>query len=646
MCTARSIGVTPGQARKWPIGAELVGGGTHFRVWAPAHTQVTLVVEGSTVREIPLRPERDGYHAVLVDRLGAGARYRFRLGRDARLHADPASRYQPEGPFGPSQLIDPRDHTWTDQSWKGVESPHTQVIYELHVGTFTPEGTWSAAATQLPFLRDLGVTTIEMMPVNEFPGIRGWGYDGVNLFAPYHHYGTPSDLRAFVDRAHALGLAVILDVVYNHFGPAGNSLYTYAPEFKANTSNEWGDALDFSHRGVRELFVTNARYWIDEYHFDGLRIDATQAMLDRTDRHIVREIGEAARAAAGARRIFLVGENEPQDTHMIASLDEGGCGLDALWNDDFHHSARVAVTGCTDGYFHDHAGTPQELVSALERGFLYQGQLYAWQRNTRGTPTRGFAPGRFVHFLENHDQIANLGMGERLRDLTDAATLRAITAVLLLGPQIPMLFQGQESGTTRPFRFFCDHDPELNKLVRKGRGEFLSQFARLATPEMQAVLPDPSAQTTFDACVLDPWQRTLDHPLVRLHRDLLRIRRDHACFTDQRPDAMRGAVLGDAAFCLRWWHEDGDRLLIVNLGKTLRGNVLPEPLLAPPSRTGWAVVWSSEHPQYGGRGTPEPFTLKRLAVPAHTAVLLAPDPSRDLRIDTPPTSGEKGIVEP
>jgi maltooligosyltrehalose trehalohydrolase len=617
----------------------------HFRVWAPAHTRVTLVVEAPEPGEIAMRAEGNGYHSQLVAGLRAGARYRFRLGDEATLHADLMSRFQPEGPFGPSEVVDPDDTAWTDDGWRGIARPGAQVIYEMHVGTFTPQGTWAAAAQWLPFLRDVGVTTIEMMPVNDFGGKRGWGYDGVNLFAPTRLYGTPEDLRRFIDRAHALEVAVILDVVYNHFGPAGNSHFAYAPEFRAAKANEWGDAIDFSRPGVREFFITNAAYWTREFHFDGLRIDATQAIVDTSECHILREICDAARAAAGPhRRVWIVGENEPQDVKLVRSPDEGGCGLDALWNDDFHHTARVALTGCTDGYFHDYGGTPQELVSALEHGFLYQGQMYSWQRNPRGSSTHGVPPAKFVHFLENHDQTANLGFGDRLPTLTDAPSLRALTAVLLLGPQIPMLFQGQETGSTKPFRFFANHGEELDPLVRKGRAEFLMQFARLATPESQAALPDPGHPATFAACILDPALRTFENPVVQLHRDLLQLRRETPCFTGDTE--MRGSVLSEHAFCVRWWHPDGDRLLLVNLGKTYRERVLPNPLLAPPERCGWRIAWSSEHPRYGGRGTPEPFTHRRLAIPAHAAVLLAPDPDAWLRQDPPPTSGEKEPVEP
>jgi maltooligosyltrehalose trehalohydrolase len=618
-------------ARRYPIGAELAEGGVHFRVWAPAAQRLAVVLEDR--REVALEPEHGGYFAGHIAGIGAGAHYRFRLDDRPEVHADPASRFQPDGPFGPSQVIDPGDAAWTDSTWHGIADPGTQVIYELHVGTFTCAGTWGAAAEQLPFLADLGITTIEMMPVNDYAGRHGWGYDGVNLFAPCRNYGTPGELRAFIDRAHALGVAVILDVVYNHFGPAGNPHFVYAPQFRAKDANEWGDALDYAVPGVREFFLTNAAYWIDEFHFDGLRIDATQAIHDRSAPHILTDLVRRARAAAGTRRIFIVGENEPQDTRVITDH-----GFDAVWNDDFHHAARVALTGATDGYFHDYRGTPQELVSAIKRGYLYQGQLYAWQRNTRGTPTHGLPASAFVHYLANHDQVANLGVGDRLTAIASPALLRAMTALLLLGPEIPMLFQGQETGTRTPWRFFCDHDPELSKLVREGRAGFLRQFARLATPETQAALPDPAAGSTFEACILDSAERTPDNPWVRLHRDLIALRRQ----VSSRD--LDGAVLGPETFCIRWWAPD--HLLLVNLGRTFREAVLPEPLLAPPAKTGWKLRWSSEHPDYGGLGTPVPFTTTRLAIPAYSAVLCVPDPDAQLRIDPPPVSGEKAPVEP
>jgi maltooligosyltrehalose trehalohydrolase len=612
--------------RRLPIGAELVEDGVDFRVWAPSWREVSLVIEAPARGEIALRAEELGYFSVLVPRLATGARYRFRLGGE--LFADPASRYQPDGPFGASAVVDPRAFAWTDDRWRGIVDPERQVLYELHVGTFTREGTWDAAAERLPFLADLGITTIEMMPVNDFAGRRGWGYDGVNLFAPTRNYGTPDELRAFVDRAHGLGVAVILDVVYNHFGPAGNSLYRFGPYRRTGERGAWGDALDYAQPAVREFFAANAAYWIDELHFDGLRLDAVQIIDDQS---LVGEVVRRARAAAGTRRIFVVAEDEPQDTAVITEQ-----GVDALWNDDFEHTARVALTGVSEGYFHDFTGTPQELISAIRRGFLYQGQLYAWQRNARGTPTRGLAPSRFVHCLENHDQVANLGLGERLVELADPAMLRALTALLLLGPEVPMLFQGQETGSRRPWNYFIDHDPELSAIVERGRARFLTQFARMATPEAQAAISHPAALATFEACILDEPRPS---PWLALHKDLIALR--GRGFADRAPD---GAVLGDRTLCLRWW--EPDYLLLLNLGPTFRRAILPEPLLAPPRASGWCIAWSSEEPAYGGHGTPEPFTRARLAIPAHAAVLCASDPSRCLRIEPSPPSGEDDPLDP
>ncbi|HET7504403.1 MAG TPA: malto-oligosyltrehalose trehalohydrolase [Kofleriaceae bacterium] len=634
--------------RRLPIGTEVSTAehGAHVRVWAPTHAKVTLVIEapapragpGAATREIVLDREPDGHHSAFAPGLVAGARYRFRLGDGAALYADPASRYQPEGPFGPSEVVDPAAFAWSDAGWTGI-SPERHVLYELHVGTFTPAGTWSAAAEWLPYLADVGITTLELMPVGEFAGRHNWGYDGVNLFAPFHGHGTPDDMRRFVDRAHALGLAVILDVVYNHFGPAGNQLFAWSPYFRTPEANEWGDALNFDGErcdGVRELVVGNAGYWIDELHLDGLRIDATQAIIDRSPEHVLTAIARAARAAGRGRRIFLAGENEPQDSALLAPP----IGLDALWNDDFHHAARVALTGVIDGYLHDYRGTPQELVSAVKRGFLYQGQLYPWQHNPRGTPTRGIARGRFVHFLENHDQVANHGFGERLAALADPGTLRALTALLLLAPAVPLLFQGQEAGATEPWQFFVDHDEPLRQPIRDGRARFVAQFERLATPEAQAALArraDPCDEATFRACVLDPGRRRPDEPWVALHTDLLRLRRDDPAFTDPRPDALDGAVLSDRAFVLRYQQDDPlrDRLLLVNLGATFLGASVPEPLVAPPAGAGWRLLWSSEDPRYGGHGTPEPCTRERLAIPGRAAIVLAPEPGKSLRVEAP-----------
>ncbi|HEY4059641.1 MAG TPA: alpha-amylase family glycosyl hydrolase [Kofleriaceae bacterium] len=638
---------SPMPPRRLPIGAEACiranERGVQFRVWAPTHDRVTLVVESPTPREVVLE-KAGGHHAVFVPGLEIGVHYRFRLGDSAALVADPASRFQPDGPFGPSEVIDP-SFAWTDQAWRGLPA-HAHVFYELHIGTFTPTGTWAAAMEQLPFLAELGVTTLEVMPIAEFAGQHNWGYDGVNWFAPTQAYGRPEDVRAFVDRAHSLGLAVILDVVYNHFGPAGNTMFDWCPDYRAG-AGDWGDDLAFDTpraAGMRELVISNAAYWIDEFHFDGLRLDATQAIKDQSGEHVIAALVKRARDVAGERRIVIVGENEPQDSALF------GMGVDALWNDDFHHTARVAATGLREGYLHDYKGTPQELLSATKRGFLYQGQLYPWQRNPRGTPVRHPRPAQFVQFLENHDQVANVGLGERLTDLSDPGTLRALTAMLLLSPAMPLLFQGQETGTRIPWLFFVDHAENLHAPIREGRAKFVAQFSRLATPEVQTVLRDPCVPETFRACVLDPTERDFSRPLPALHRDLLALRKAEMIIATAALDATRidGALLGEHTFVMRYFGDDAsdDRLLLVNLGRTFVEAVVPEPLLAPLRDQGWLTRWSSEHPSYGGHGTPTVFTHDRLSIPAHSAIWLAPDASASLRVTPSPPSGDKVLVDP
>lgn len=609
--------------RRWPFGAEVMPtGGVDFRVWAPAVARVEVLFGDGD--RVVLNGGDGGWHQGWSAKAGAGTRYRYLLDGQGPF-PDPASRFQPEGPHGPSQVVDPGAFAWSDRGWRGARLDG-QVVYEMHVGTFTPEGTWAAAADWLGWLRDLGVSCIEMMPVAEFPGRFGWGYDGVDLYAPTHLYGVPDDLRAFVDRAHAVGLAVILDVVYNHFGPDGNFLARFAPAFFTRRhENEWGDAIAFDgprSAPVRDFFAANAAYWIAEFHFDGLRLDATQSMIDVSSPHILAEITDRARAAAGGRPILMVAENEPQDVRLLTDH-----GLDALWNDDFHHSAMVAATGRREAYYMDHRGDPQEFVSAAKRGFLYQGQRYAWQGKRRGTPTAGLAPKHFVTYLENHDQVANTLAGERPAAVAAPATWRALTALLLLGPQTPLLFQGQEYGAATPFTYFADHDAWLAGQVRAGRAAFLTQFPALRAAGVERVLPDPGAEAVWRACVLDPSQRRDHARMVALHRDLLRLRREDPVLAAQGRHGLDGAVLGEDAFCLRWFGPDGDdRLLLVNLGDDLHLAAAPEPLLAPPAGGRWSLAWDSERAAYGGGGAPFPDGDDGWRVTARCALLLVPEP--------------------
>ena len=381
--------------RAIPVGVEILRDGVaHARVWAPRCRLVEIAVEGG--KTIPLEPETNGYFAGPILGLREGGCYQFRLDRGDRLYPDPASRFQPDGPHGPSQLVDSRQFRWTDNEWPGI-SRSALVIYEMHIGTFTSAGTWRAASEQLSLLAELGITALEIMPVAEFPGQFGWGYDGVNLFAPTRLYGEPDDFRHFVNRAHKCGLGVILDVVYNHFGPDGNYLGQFSSDYVSSRyKNEWGEAINFDGENsapVREFFVANAAYWIREFHLDGLRLDATQQIFDASKEHILTEIARAARNAAKERSIYIVAENESQEARLVRPEEQGGYGLDALWNDDFHHSAHVALTGKNEAYYTDYAGTPQEFVGALKHGFLFQGQYYSWQKKRRGQPALDFSAG-------------------------------------------------------------------------------------------------------------------------------------------------------------------------------------------------------------------------------------------------------------
>ncbi|HEX2458041.1 MAG TPA: malto-oligosyltrehalose trehalohydrolase [Vicinamibacterales bacterium] len=592
--------------RRLSAGVELLKGGrASVRVWAPACHRVDIVFDtpGRTLRTTPLDAEDDGYFSGVVIGVTAGDLYRFRLDGD-RLRPDPASRYQPDGPHGPSAIVDPDAFVWTDSAWPGI-GPVGHVIYEMHIGTFTPQGTWAAAARELPEIARLGVSVIEMMPIADFAGRFGWGYDGVNLYAPTRLYGTPDDLRGFVDRAHAVGVAVILDVVYNHLGPDGNYLAEFSPDYLTDRyKNDWGQAINFEGpAGARAHFVENAGYWIDEFHFDGLRLDATQDIRDGSEEHVIASLVSRARAAAGPRPIYIVAENEPQDTRLVRARTDGGYEVDALWNDDYHHAAAVALTGRREAYYTDYTGSPQEFVSSAKYGYLYQGQWFAWQKEGRGTPALDLPARAFITFLENHDQVANSAYGRRLHQISSPGRHRALTALTLLGPATPMLFQGQEFSSSKPFLFFADHHEGLRSEIRAGRGEFLSQFPSCTDPEIQAALPPPDDEETFTRCKLDFRERERQAAAYRLHQDLIALRRADPVFHQDAERRVDGAVIAASAFCLRFDAADFEtRVLIVNLGRDLDVTPLPEPLLAPPPGFQWGLQWSSEAATYGGNG--------------------------------------------
>jgi maltooligosyltrehalose trehalohydrolase len=623
--------MTPG-ARRMPIGAEWLSEGVHFRVWAPQRERVDVVLEDG--RSARLQREDGGYFATLVDGVEPGALYRYRLDGEDRAYPDPASRFQPSGPHGPSEVVSAEDFHWTDHGWKGLPSLRGQVLYELHVGTFTEAGTWSAARSKLAHLQEVGVTAIELMPVAEFAGEFGWGYDGVNLFAPYHRYGRPDDFRAFVDAAHRHGIGVLLDVVYNHFGPDGNYLPQFSRQYLGARDTEWGPAINYDGEGstsVRELVCENGAYWIAEFHVDGLRIDATQNIYDSSPEHVLTELCRRARSAAGARSVVLIAENESQTAEIMHSPEQGGHGLDGVWNDDFHHSATVALTGRTEAYYTDYLGRAQEFVAAAKYGYLYQGQRYAWQKKRRGSCTRGLPPHAFVAYIDNHDQVANTARSERTWLHASRGGYRAMTGLLLLGPWTPLLFQGQEWSATALFPYFADHGPQLATLVRKGRSAFMAQFPSCAGAEVQETLLDPAAPSTFDRARLD-WHE-LASPAhecaLALHRDLLTLRREDPVLRAQGLPGVQldGAALSDECLLLRTWSADGDRLLITNFGRALRLLPAPEPLLAPLPSCRWALSWSSESLRYGGAGTTEVETEgDGWLIPGQSTVLLVPAP--------------------
>jgi maltooligosyltrehalose trehalohydrolase len=618
--------------RRYPIGAEIISKNeTHFRVWAPKANTLDVVLEPSSERSVertfhPLTQERDGYFSGTVT-CGVGARYRFRLNRSENFHPDPASRSQPDGPHRSSYVVDPFAFKWTDANWRGVKLAG-QVIYEFHVGTFTPEGTWRAAADKLELLKSDGITSLEMMPISDFPGRFGWGYDGVDLFAPAHLYGTPDDLRAFIDRAHALGLGVILDVVYNHFGPDGNYLGVYSDDYiNRQRENEWGDSINFDGENsgpVREFFITNGRYWIEEFHFDGFRFDATQSIHDNSQEYIVGAIGRAAREAAGKRSILLFAENEREEAKLIRTRERGGDDLDGVWNDDWHHSAVVALTGRNEAYYTDYRGCPQEFISAAKYGYLYQGQPYSWQEAPRGYPSLDLKPEAFVSFLENHDQVSNSATGDRLRLQTSPGRYRAMTALLLLGPWTPLLFQGEEFGASTPFVYFSEvGDEKLREAVKKGRFEFLAQFPSAASAEV--TLAVPYEIETFRRCKLDWSEHERNHAFSNLHRDLIKLRHEDSRLCQQSKGRLDGAVLRSESFVLRYFDEViDDRLLIVNLGGREELRSVPEPLLAPPADCTWEILWTSESQHYGGPGAVDIDTDEKWVLPAESALVFRP----------------------
>ncbi len=558
-------------AAPWPpLGATLADGRATFRVWAPAARRVELDLElPGAARRLPLAPDAagDGLWSLSLEGVAAGARYRYRIDGGEPL-PDPCSRAQPEGVHGPSELVDPHDFTWTDRNWAGL-SLDGLTLYELHVGTFSPEGTFDGVAARLGYLRELGVRAIELMPLADFPGERNWGYDGVALYAPSRAYGGPAGLRRLVDAAHAHGLGVVLDVVYNHVGPEGNYLRAFSPfYFTDRYQTPWGEAINYDgpgSRGVREFVLQNAEQWLRDYHVDGLRLDATHAIEDRSDPHILLELQERGRAAAGRRSVVLIAENETHDPRLVAPPAQGGYGLDAVWADDFHHAVHTALTHEHEGYYREFDGSVAAIARVVREGTLRR------HGASTGLPLR-----RAVFCIQNHDQVGNRAFGERLSALVGPALCRVAAALLLFAPEPPLLFMGEEFAAGSPFLFFTEFAPDLGRLVTEGRrGEF-SAFSAFNDEALRERIPDPQAPETFLRSKLD-WAETASHaPMLRLYRDLLQLRRDDPVLTASEDPPETGA-LGDGALYLLRRAGGAVRLLLANLGEpiTVAGGALP-----------------------------------------------------------------------
>jgi len=583
---------------------------------------VEVIFEAGNSSPLQLHCDHEGFFEGFMEGVGHGAVYRYQLDRAACV-PDPYSRSQPAGPHGPSMVIDPGRYHWNDAEWRGLD-PQRQVIYELHIGVFTPEGTFEAAAAHLGNLKQLGVTALELMPVAEFAGERGWGYDGVLFYAPYHGYGEPDSFRRFVDQAHAVGLGIILDVVYNHCGEDGNYFESFSRDYFTDKHDTgWGKTFNYGSEPVRRFAVDNAAYWIQEFHLDGLRLDATQGIHDPQHPTLLASLVKAARAAAGSRRIVISGEDYLQRAHLLFDEQGGGAGLDHLWNDDFHHACRVAVTGNRGGYFCNYRGHAQELSASSCRGFLFQGQWDDWAESPRGEPTASLPASAFVAFTQNHDQVANTLFGQRLPQLTSPGRCRALNGFLLLGPHTPLIFMGQEFDASQPFPYFAATQGAGAATLWENRKKETADFEQYRDKAAQELILDPLAPGTARLAVLDFEERVSHARSYRLFEEALHLRHTDEVL-GQRPQVeVERAILGEQAFLLRWYdREHGDRLLIVNLGPVLERAAFAEPLLAPPRGRHWKLRWCSDDPRYGGLGVVAPIQSNRIQLAAECTTLL------------------------
>jgi len=544
---------------------------------------------------VPMERHADGLHTAIVQGVTPGSRYVYLLDGE-RTRPDPVSRFQPEGVHGPSGVVNPHAFPWTDQTWKGV-ALEDLILYELHPGTFTPGRTFTAIIPYLDYLKnDLGITAVELMPVAEFPGKRNWGYDGTHLYAPHLAYGGPQGLKTLINACHEKGLAVVLDVVYNHLGPEGNYLAEYGPYFTDRYQTPWGQGVNFDGEGsaeVRRYFVDNALYWVTEYHVDALRLDAIHGICDASSTHILQELGETVHAQAGAlgRTVLVIAESDLNDSRVITDIGTGGWGLDAQWSDDFHHSLHTLLTKERHGYYQDF-GRLSDLETAITQGFVYQGQRSLFRKRPYGTPSRHLPGERFVVCSQNHDQVGNRAHGDRLSTLVPFPALKLAAGLVLCAPNIPLLFMGEEYGETAPFLYFTSHsDPGLVQAVREGRRREFAGFA------WSQKVPDPQDPETFRGSVLDHHLREQEphRSLLRFYHDVIALRKRSPALRNCSKKHMEVTVLPDQQVLIRRWQPQEDEvLLFVSFASTTVSLVPP----LPPGQ--WQQVLDSGAERYGG----------------------------------------------
>ncbi len=602
------------------LGAVVGPEGTTFRLWAPRPTDVHLVLNtGGSARTVPMTRVAHGYREATVVDAGVGSRYGY-IADGQGPYPDPCSRSQPDGVHGLSEVVDATRFSWTDSEWEAPEFAEL-VIYECHIGTFTPGGTFDSAITELTGLRELGVNAIELMPVAAFPGRWNWGYDGVSFFAPAMPYGGPDGLRRFVDAAHRAGLGVILDVVYNHFGPNGNYTGVYSSEYVSERhQTPWGPAINFDgpdSTEVRRFYRENLVHWRDEYHVDGFRFDATHAIFDDSPEHILAELGRSVRGdGADLRTPYLIAESHENDVRYVQSPEQGGFGFDAVWADDFHHCVRTLLLDENEGYLQSYRGSVQELALTIEQGFFFEGRMDPAFGGVRGTRARESAWSSFVYCIQNHDQVGNHPFGERLNVTAAHSQFRAATMLLLLLPQIPMVFQGQEWLSVTPFLYFSDHDEELGRLVTEGRRREFAGFRAFSDPSIRELIPDPQAESTFRWSVLNHDEAKVGPGLLagELHRATLQVRHSDPVLRAYRRARLPLAAQAQGdCLVVAFEYEGARRWIVANFGRATSVD------LDGASQ----IIMGSGEPRFGGRGADAELSGDTLSVPARTAAFVA-----------------------